>query len=234
MPDARDRLIVALDVPSAGEAKKLVATLDGLVSFFKVGLELYTAAGPELVRELLSEGKRVFLDCKFLDIEETVRRAVQVVAGLGVSFTSVHESGRTVDAAVRGCQGTGLKILAVTVLTSLDTADIREMGMTCSAEELVLQRAKRAIAAGCHGIVSSGQEARKIRALSKDVIIVNPGIRPAGADQHEQKRAATPTEAIQAGADYLVVGRPITRAPNPREASQRILDEMQAAWRGRA
>ena len=230
MVDARQRLIVALDVPSAEQARELVAQLDGLVSFFKVGLELYTAAGPDFVRGLVSSGKKIFLDCKFLDIEETVRRATAQVAHLGATFLTVHESGRAVAAAVDGCRGTGLRILAVTVLTSLDTADIREMGMTCSVEELVLQRAKRAIAAGCHGVVASGQEARKIRALDARVIIVTPGIRPAGADLHEQKRATTPTEAIQAGTDYLVVGRPITRASNHRDAAMKIVEEMQRAF----
>ena len=230
MIDARERLIVALDVPTAGEARELVAQLDGLVSFFKVGLELYTAAGPDFVRGLVSDGEKVFLDLKFLDIDETVKRATESVSRLGATFLTVHESGRAVAAAVDGCRAGDLKILAVTVLTSLDTADIREMGMTCSVEELVLQRAKRAIAAGCHGVVASGQEARKIRALDARVIIVTPGIRPAGADKHEQKRATTPTEAIQAGADYLVVGRPITRASNPRDAAMKIVEEMQRAF----
>ena len=230
MVDPRERLIVALDVPNASEARKLVSQLDGLVSFFKVGLELYTATGPDLVRELIAGGNKVFLDCKFLDIEETVRRAVEQVARLGVSFTTVHESGKTVSAALRGCQGTDLKILAVTVLTSMDASDIQEMGMTCSVEELVLHRAKKAIAAGCHAVVASGQEARNIRALSKDVIIVTPGIRPAGADLNEQKRATTPEEAIHAGADYLVVGRPITRAPSPADAARNILEEMRKGF----
>ena len=167
MTDPRERLIVALDVPNAEEARKLVSQLDGLISFFKVGLELYTATGPDFVRELIAGGNKVFLDCKFLDIEETVRLAVEQVARLGVSFTTVHESGKTVSAAMRGCQGTDLKILAVTVLTSMDASDIQEMGMTCMVEELVLLRAQKAIAAGSHGVVASGQEARKIRDSAK-------------------------------------------------------------------
>ena len=229
--NARERLIVALDVPTAEEAKKLVSQLEGVVSFFKVGLELYTATGPELVRLLVSQGGKVFLDLKFLDIGETVRRATEQAARLGASFLTVHESGVTVASAVQGCQGTDLKILAVTVLTSMDTSDLQAMGLTCSVEELVLARAKKAMAAGCHGVIASGQEAQKIRELAGDrLLIVTPGIRPSGASAEEQKRTATPTEAIRAGADYLVVGRPITRAPNPRDAAIRIIEEMQRAF----
>ncbi|MBI2816860.1 MAG: orotidine-5'-phosphate decarboxylase [Acidobacteria bacterium] len=228
--DARERLIVALDVPNAADARNLVSQLDGLVSFFKVGLELFTAAGPELVRTLIRDGKRVFLDLKFLDIEETVKRAVQQAASLGASFTTVHESGNVAAAAVEGARGTELKILAVTVLTSMDDAQLKAMGINWPVQELVLHRAKRAVAAGCHGVVASGQEARQIRSLSKDLIIVTPGIRPAGADAHEQKRATTPTEAIEAGSDYLVVGRPINRAASPRNAATAILQEMQQAF----
>ena len=229
MIDARERLIVALDVPSAEEAKKLVTRLDGLISFFKVGLELFTAVGPDFVRALVSERKKVFLDCKFFDIEETVRRAVEAAARLGATFLTVHASGGAMNAAVCGAQGTDLKILAVTVLTSMDASDIKESGFEGSIQELVSYRAKRALEAGCHGVVASGQEARKIRALSRELIIVTPGIRPAGADQHEQKRATTPTEAIQAGADYLVVGRPIRDAADPRAAAEKILAQMEAA-----
>jgi orotidine-5'-phosphate decarboxylase len=228
--DARDRLIVALDVPNAREAGDLVAKLDGVVSFFKVGLELFCASGPELVRSLVSDGKKVFLDLKFLDIEETVKRAVQQVAPLGASFLTVHESGKTVAAAVEGARGTDLKILAVTVLTSFDASDLKATGIEWSVEELVVHRANRAIQAGSHGVVASGQEARKIRGLSKDVIIVTPGIRPSGTDQHEQKRATTPREAIQSGSDFLVIGRPINRAKDPRDAAIKIVDEVQQAF----
>src|SRR5258706_9194019 len=157
--DARERLIVALDVPTAAEAAKFVSSLDGVVSFFKVGLELFVSAGPGFVRELVASGKKVFLDLKFLDIDETVKRAAQNVSTLGATFLTVHESGKTVAAAVEGCRGTGLKILTVTVLTSLDASDLKAMGFVCSVEELVLQRAKRAVEAGSHGVVASGQEA---------------------------------------------------------------------------
>lgn len=229
--NAAERLIVALDVPSADNAKQLVSQLDGVVSFFKVGLELYTTAGPEFVRWLVAQEKKVFLDLKFLDIGETVRRATREAARLGASFLTVHESGLTVAAAVQGCQGKDLKILAVTVLTSMDAGDLHDMGIHCSVEELVLRRARKALAAGAHGVIASGQEAASLREqLGKDFLIVSPGIRPSGASADEQKRAVTPAEAIRAGADYLVVGRPITRAPNPKDAALRIIEEMQKAF----
>ena len=231
MREASQRLIVALDVPSAEQAKNLVARLDGIASFFKVGLELYTAAGPDFVRWLVSGGKKVFLDLKFLDIEETVRRATEQAARLGATLLTVHASGYTVAAAVQGCQASGLKILAVTVLTSMDADDLKAMGLNCSVEELVLDRAKKALAAGSHGVIASGQEAAALREkLGKDFLIVTPGIRPAGAPANEQKRATTPAEAIRAGADYLVVGRPITQAPDSKEATLKILEEMQKAF----
>ena len=229
--NARERLIIALDVPSADDAQKLVAQLDGVVSFFKVGLELYTAAGPEFVRWLVAQEKKVFLDLKFLDIGETVRRATREAARLGASFLTVHESGLTVAAAVQGSQGKDLKILAVTVLTSMDAGDLLDMGIHCTVEELVLRRAKKALAAGAHGVIASGQEAAALRdQLGNDFLIVTPGIRSSGASADEQKRATTPAEAIRAGADYLVVGRPITLAANPKDAAIGILDEMQKAF----
>jgi orotidine-5'-phosphate decarboxylase len=217
-------------MPSAEQALKLISQLEGLVSFYKVGLELYTATGPDLVGALVSQGIKVFLDLKFLDIEETVRRAVQRVARLGASFLTVHESGQTVAAAMEGCRGTDLKILAVTVLTSMGADDIKAMGLNCSVEELVLQRAKRAMDAGCHGVIASGQEARKIREMAGSrLLIVTPGIRPAGEAHHDQKRAVTPADAVRAGADYLVVGRPVRDAADPRKAVQQIAEEMQTA-----
>jgi orotidine-5'-phosphate decarboxylase len=233
---ARDRLIVALDVPSSDEAKKLVSQLDDVVSFFKIGLELYTGAGPEFLRWLVSQKKKVFLDLKFLDIEQTVRRAAEQAARLGATFLTVHEGGKTVAAAVEGCRGSNLKILAVTVLTSWDAGDLQEMGINLSVEELVLHRARKALAAGAHGVIASGQEAATLREKlgpeqhGKDFLIVTPGIRPSGASADEQKRAVTPAEAIRAGADYLVVGRPITQAANPKDAAVRIVEELQKAF----
>jgi orotidine-5'-phosphate decarboxylase len=222
-----DRLIVALDFPNPNAALTLIAQLEGLVSFYKVGLELFTAGGGDLVHALSSEGKRVFLDLKFLDIQETVRRATRQVARLGVSFLTVHESGKAIGAAVEGAKGSNTKILAVTVLTDMDAEDVHAMGFSGSVEELVVNRARRAIAAGAHGVVASGQEAQRIRALSKDLIIVTPGIRPAGAAAGDQKRAVTPAEAITAGADYLVVGRPIRDSQDPYAAARQIIAEIE-------
>ena len=228
-PAPAERLIVALDLPNPQEAHSLVERLDGVASFFKVGLELYTATGPGFVRELIAAGKKVFLDCKFLDIEGTVRRSARVAADLGVSFLTVHADQKVVRAAVRGAEGTNLKILAVTVLTSMSDADLQEEGFQCSVQELVLRRARRAIEAGCHGIVASGQEAAAIRSLPGGFIIVTPGIRSAGADRHEQQRSTTPQQAIAAGADYLVVGRPIRDAADPRRAAEQIIREISEA-----
>jgi len=229
-PNPNERLIVALDVPSAETALRLISQLEGLISFYKVGLELYTAEGPEFVRALTSQGLKVFLDLKFLDIDETVRRATRQVARLGVSFLTVHESGRAVAAAVEGAKGSDLKILAVTVLTSMDAEALKALGWSGSVEDLVLNRAQKAVADGCHGVIASGQEAAKIHALwGHQLVIVTPGIRPSGSPPDDQKRTATPAEAIAAGADYLVVGRPIRDAKEPHAAAQQILEEMQAA-----
>ncbi len=222
-----ERLIVALDFPNPTAALTLIAQLEGLVSFYKVGLELFTAGAGDLVQALTSQGKGVFLDLKFLDIQETVRRATRRVSRLGVQFLSVHESGKVIAAAVAGAKGSNTKILAVTVLTDMDSDDVKAMGFPGSVEELVLSRAQRAIAAGAHGVVASGQEAQKIRALSNDVIIVTPGIRPSGADTGDQKRTVTPAEAIAAGADYIVVGRPIRDSRDPYAAAQQIIAEIE-------
>jgi orotidine-5'-phosphate decarboxylase len=228
---ASARLIVALDVPSADDATTLVAQLDGVVSFFKVGLELYTTAGPEFVRWLVSQKKKVFLDLKFLDIEQTVHRATEQAARLGATFLTVHEGGNTVAAAVEGARGSDLKILAITVLTSWDTGDLQDMGIRLSVEELVLHRARKALAAGAHGVVASGREAAMLREnLGRDFLIVTPGIRPSGVSADEQKRATTPADAIRAGADYLVIGRPITQASDPQDAASEIVVEMQKAF----
>jgi len=224
---SNDRLIVALDFPNPNAALTLIAQLEGLVSFYKVGLELFTAGGSDLVQALASQGKGVFLDLKFLDIQETVRRATRQVSRLGVSFLTVHESGKAIAAAVEGSKGSNTKILAVTVLTDMDADDVKAMGFSGSVEELVLSRARRALAAGAHGVVASGQEARKIRALSRDLIIVTPGIRPAGAAAGDQKRTVTPAEAIAAGADYIVVGRPIRDAKDPYAAARQIISEIE-------
>lgn len=229
--NSNERLIVALDFPNAGAALQLIAQLEGLVSFYKVGLELYTAAGPEFVKSLVSQGKKVFVDLKFFDIGETVRRATRQVARLGASFLTVHEGGMTVPSALQGAKGSDLKILAVTVLTSMDDSDLQETGISWNMEDLVMRRARKAIEAGCHGVIASGLEVRDIRRMAgPDLLIVTPGIRPSGASLDDQKRAATPAQAIAAGADYLVVGRPIRDAANPHAAAKQILNEMQEGW----
>ena len=220
--DASQRLILALDVPSADDAKRLLRQLDGVVSFCKVGLEIFTASGPDLVKWLVSQDTRVFLDLKLLDIERTVRRATAQAAGLGVSF---------LPSAVEGARGSDLKVLAVTVLTSWDAGDLHDAGIHLSVGDLVLRSARKALRAGSHGVIASGREAASLREqLGNDFLVVTPGIRPAGASTDEQKRVTTPADAIRAGADYLVVGRPITQALNPKDAALRILDEMQTAF----
>lgn len=228
-----ERLIVALDVPSTEEAKKLVQTLNGLVSFFKVGLILYSLGGPDFVEWLRERGKNVFLDLKLFDIPETVEKTVANVAKTGVSFLTVHGNAKIIEHAVRGRGNSSLKLLAVTVLTSLDAEDIRDLGFPCSVDELVLHRAKKAFACGCDGVVASGRETRLIRSeLGNGLLVVTPGIRPEASGKKEgdlQKRIVTPREAIAAGADYLVVGRPVVKAPQPRLAAAQILEEMAGA-----
>lgn len=227
-PAIAERLIVALDFNSASQAMDLVEGLAGVVSFFKVGMELQLAEGMHPVRSLIAGGQRVFLDLKYFDVPETVERAVRVASTVGVSFLTIHGNRRTLEAAVKGRGASDLKLLAVTVLTSLDADDIKDMGFECSVEQLVMHRARKALEAGCDGVIASGQEARKIReALGPKLLIVTPGIRPADFPQQDQKRPVTPREAIAAGADYLVVGRYITRASDPRSAAKRVVEEMQ-------
>jgi orotidine-5'-phosphate decarboxylase len=233
--NAAQRLIFALDVDSAPEAERLVAELDGVVSFFKVGLELNIVAGPDFTRRLVAAGKKVFLDLKYLDVPETVERAVRRTAALGATFLTIHGNKAIVQAAVRGRGEPGLKLMAVTVLTSLDAADIRELGYPCAVEELVLYRAKAASEAGCDGVIASGREAGAIRrAVGPGLTIVTPGVRPADGRIDDHKRAVTPADAIGAGSDYLVIGRPIRDAKDPRAMAQAIVDQMQAAFDARA
>jgi len=226
--NASDRLIVALDLDSVEKAQRIVEQLEGSVSFFKVGLELFVIGGTPIVEWLIGRGKKVFLDLKFNDVPETVTRATRAAAGLGVSFLTVHGAGPTVRAAVAG-RGldSNLKLLAVTVLTSFDAQDIKDLGFPVSVEELVIHRAKKAHEAGCDGVVASGQEAGKIRqAVGPGMLIVTPGIRPKGVAVQDQKRVVTPGSALADGANYLVVGRPITAETNPRAAAESVLSEM--------
>ncbi len=229
--DARDRLIVALDVPSAAEAEALVDRMGEQVRFVKVGLELYTVAGPDIVKKLVDRGKRVFLDLKFLDIEETVRRATARVAAMGATFLTIHANRKALVAAVQGRGQSELKLLAVTVLTNFDGDDLREMGIQRSVRDLVTARAALAAEVGCDGVVASGEEPEAIRAkVGPAFLIVTPGVRPAGNSTDDHARPTTPTQTIAAGADYLVIGRPIRDAQDPPVATAAILKEMQAAF----
>ena len=233
--DAKDRLILALDVPSAAEAEELVARGGEQVRFVKVGLELYTVAGPGIVEKLVHRGKRVFLDLKFLDIEETVRRATARVAAMGVTFLTVHANRKALTAAVQGRGQSDLKLLAVTVLTNFDSQDLRDMGIQYSVQELVTARASLAAEVGCDGVVASGEEPRAIRnKVGQKLLIVTPGVRPTGKGKDDHARVTTPTQTIAAGANYLVIGRPIRDAQDPQAATAAILAEMQAAFDARA
>lgn len=232
-PDlAREKLIVALDYWNIEDARRLVRDLGDEVSFYKVGLGLQLVGGNEFARELIAEGKRVFLDYKYYDIEETVQRAVAQAAELKVTFLTVHGVASIMKAAVAGRGNSGMKILGVTVLTSMDAQDIEEMGFECRVEDIVVARAKRALEVGVDGVVASALEAAELRKqTSNKLMIVSPGIRPSGGARHDQKRVATPFEAMRAGADYLVLGRPIYAADNPKAAAQAIIQEMADALR---
>ena len=231
---ARERLIFALDVPSAAEADRLLDRLQGHLSFVKVGLELYTAAGPDMVKRIVERGMRVFLDLKFLDIEETVRRATARVASMGVDFLTVHANRKALTAAVQGREGSALKLLAVTVLTNFDGNDLRDMGIQRTVQDLVTARALLASEVGCDGVVASGEEAAAIRQkVGPRFTLVTPGVRPAGQGVDDHARATTPTQTITAGADYLVIGRPIRDAADPAATVAGIVAEMQAAFDAR-
>jgi orotidine-5'-phosphate decarboxylase len=232
--DARGRLILAMDVPSGEEAERLLDRIGDAVRFVKIGLELYAAAGPAIVDKALAHGHHVFLDLKFLDIEETVRRATARVAAMGVDFLTVHANRKALKAAVeaRGPRREGgLKLLAVTVLTNFDANDLRDMGVQWSVADLVAARARLAHEVGCDGVIASGEEPAAIRQkVGGGFLIVTPGIRPAGTGPDDHARVTTPSQAIKAGADYLVVGRPIRDAADPQAAAEEIVLEMQAAF----
>ncbi len=232
MPNAQtdDRLIVALDVPNALKGLEIAESLGSAVSFYKIGLGMLTGGGLALANELKQEhGKRIFLDMKLFDIGNTVENAVRGLSQFDLDFLTVHGDTHVVRAAKEGAAGTDLKILAVTILTSLNRADL-DAGLIRNGdmEELVLERAAKAFDAGADGVIASPQEARGIRALSesKGRLIVTPGVRPTGSDVGDQKRIATPSQAIANGADHIVVGRPIVKAPSPVEAAQAILSEL--------
>jgi orotidine-5'-phosphate decarboxylase len=223
--EPRDRLIVALDMPGVADAERLVERIGDSVTFYKVGMELaYGGDGLGFVRRLAGAGKQVFLDLKLHDIPNTVERATAQAAKLGATMLTVHAYPQTMKAAVAGARGSGLKLLAVTVLTSYDDEDLMNAGYRFGVVELVQRRAEQAQSLGLAGLVASAAEARSIRAgLGGDMILVTPGIRLAGAAAGDQKRVATPQSAIRDGADFLVVGRPITATSDPREASESIV-----------
>lgn len=223
-----DRLIVALDLPGRGDAEKLVARLGDTVSFYKIGYELfYGGDGLAFGKELIASGKNVFFDLKLLDIENTVEKAVAAIAKTGATYLTIHAYPKTMGAAARAAAGSKLKILAVTVLTSLDDDDMMNAGYDRDVASLVGLRAHQASLAKLGGIVCSAHEAAMVRTLvGDDMDIVTPGIRPAGAKMNDQKRAMSPSEAFENGASHLVVGRPITAAPDPAEAAAAIINEM--------
>ncbi|MBZ5575532.1 MAG: orotidine-5'-phosphate decarboxylase [Acidobacteriia bacterium] len=226
----RNPIIVALDFESPAEASALIARLGDRVSFYKVGMELYAAAGMAFARELRAQGKDVFLDMKFYDIPETVRRAVCQVARAGLQFLTVHGSDAVMRAAVEGRGAASLKLLAVTVLTSFDRQDIADLGYPSEVSDLVDLRVRKALAAGVEGIVASPLDAARIRRIAgPGAILVTPGVRSPGAAQADQKRVATPAEAIRDGADYVVMGRQITRAASPADEVDRVLEEIASA-----
>jgi len=228
---AKDRLIVALDMPTLEEAERLVATLNGTVNFYKVGLELLFSGGLELARALKAEGKRVFLDMKLLDIGNTVERAVANATEFGVDFLTVHGHDlKTLHAAVTGRGNGRLMLLAVTVMTNLTSDDLTQQGSSMSPPDLVLRRARLAHEAGFDGVVASGQEAGRIRnAVGPGFLIVTPGIRLTGSSTDDQERVTTPDHAIAAGADYIVVGRPITQADDPKAVAEAFIHHIRDA-----
>jgi orotidine-5'-phosphate decarboxylase len=227
---SRDRLIVALDLANAKAAEAMVAELGDTVSFYKIGLELTYGGGIGLAQDLIKSGKQVFLDLKFHDIPNTVARATEQVAEIGATFLTVHAFPQTMKAAVGALGGSKMKILAVTVMTSYDDDDLREAGYALRVPELVGRRAQQAKAAGIHGLILSAEEVKAMRGIvGPDMRLVTPGIRPAGAAIGDQKRVMTPAEAISAGADHLVVGRPVTQAKDPKAAAEAIVEEIASA-----
>jgi orotidine-5'-phosphate decarboxylase len=230
----RERLIFALDVPNADAARRMVDALGDSVVFYKLGLELLMAGGYyELLNWMVGRGKKIFADIKFFDIPATVAGAVRQLNGRGVTFTTVHGNQGIMEAAVEAARD--VKILAVTVLTSLDRGDLDDLGFQCNVEQLVISRARRALAAGCAGVVSSGIEAEAIRReLGDRLLVVTPGIRPVeNRPEDDQKRVLTVERAFASGADYIVVGRPIRDAADPRTAAESIQASILASCGGR-
>lgn len=227
---ARERLIVGLDVPTVDEAERIVKALGDDVLFYKIGHQLAFAGGLEFARELAQSGKKIFLDMKLLDIDNTVASGVENIAKMGMSMLTIHAYPKAMRAAVKAAQGSGLTLLGVTVLTSMDDADLIEAGYQGDARSLVMKRAAQARDAGMGGIVCSAEESAAVREIvGADMAVVTPGIRPTGSDAGDQKRVVTPFDAIKAGSSHLVVGRPIVKAADPKASASAILDEMSKA-----
>lgn len=227
---ARDRLIVGLDIPTIGEAEAIVSTLGDDVLFYKIGYQLAFAGGLEFARDLAADGKKIFLDMKLLDIDNTVAKGVENIAKMGMSMLTLHAYPKAMRAAVEAAAGSGLCLLGVTVLTSMDEQDVIDAGYQYDPRALVLRRAEQARGAGMGGIVCSAEESAAVRKIvGPEMAIVTPGIRPAGSDKGDQKRVMTPADALRAGSSHLVVARPIVKAADPQAAARAILDEMSGA-----
>ena len=227
---ARDRLIVGLDVPNLQEAEKVVSALGDDILYYKIGYQLAFAGGLEFARDLARDGKKIFLDMKLLDIDNTVASGVENIVKMGMSMLTLHAYPKAMKAAVAAAKGSDLCLLGVTVLTSMDEEDLIAAGYEYDPHTLVLRRAEQALLAGMGGIVCSAEEASAVRKIiGPDMALVTPGIRPAGSDTGDQKRVMTPAEGIRAGSSHLVVARPIVKAADPREAARAILVEMDAA-----
>lgn len=225
--DLRDRMIVALDVPTIWDAYRLVSRLGDSTTFYKIGYRLAFAGGLSLAQELVREGKKVFLDLKLHDIGNTVAEGAESISKLDLDFLSVHAYPQTMRGAVEGRGRAGLRLLAVTALTSYDDSDLKDAGYSLAVRDLVRLRAEQARTAGIDGIVCSAAETEIVRDVAgPDMVIVTPGIRPAGSDAGDQKRTLTPSQAIRAGVDHMVIGRPIIRATDPRGAAAAIMDEI--------
>ncbi len=222
----KDKLIIALDFPDKKQALSLIDQLDGVADFFKIGMELGLRVDDEFISSLVKKGKRIFLDYKYHDIGHTVESAVRNAAQLGVYMLTVHAERQVLEAAVKGKQGTDTKVFGVTVLTSLGEDYAAQYGRT--VKDLVLRRAGYAAQEGADGVIASPLEASIIKTQFPNLEIATPGIRPAGSDKGDQNRVTTPADAIKSGADYIVVGRPITQAQNPRQAAENILNELRS------
>jgi orotidine-5'-phosphate decarboxylase len=228
--NARERLIVGLDVPTLGEAEKIVSTLGDDILFYKIGYQLVFAGGLEFACDLAQDGKKIFLDMKLLDIDNTVASGVENIVKMGMSMLTLHAYPKVMKAAVEAAKGSDLCLLGVTVLTSMDEQDLIAAGYEYDPHTLVLRRAEQALLAGMGGVVCSAEESAAVRKIvGPDMAIVTPGIRPVGSEKGDQKRVMTPADALKAGSSHLVVARPIVKAPDPKEAARGILSEMETA-----